>query len=40
MRYVYKPYAERLEQRRQAAIDVMFAIAIGIAGAVILFYTL
>lgn len=40
MRYIYRPYQERIEARRRAAIDILFAIFLGLAGAIFLGYFL
>ena len=40
MRYVYRPSEERIEERRKAAMDVLFAIFLGLCGATFFFFFL
>ena len=39
-RYTYSPRAERIEARRQAAMDVLTAVGLGLAGALFFFFML
>lgn len=40
MTYRYRPLDEAIEARRQAAMDVLTAVALGLTGATILFFFL
>lgn len=40
MRYVYRPHQEQIESRREAAMDVLFAIFLGLCGATFFFFFL
>jgi hypothetical protein len=40
MRYVYRPSHEAIEARRKAAMDVLFAIFLGLCGALFFFFFL
>jgi|GEM_PF-4305142 len=38
--YTYSPMRERIERRRQAAMDVLTAVGLGLAGATFFFFWL
>lgn len=40
MTYRYRPYQEAIEARRKAAMDVLFAIFLGLCGATFFFFFL
>jgi len=40
MKYVYRPREEEIEARRSAAIDVLFAVFLGLIGATFFFFHL
>ena len=40
MRYVYRPFHEAIEERRKCAMDVLFAIFLGLCGAFFFFFFL
>jgi hypothetical protein len=40
MRYVYRPLQEQIEARRQAAMDVLTAVGLGLCGALFFFFFL